>query len=656
VVFLPGCGGNDDAVPSGGLQPDIEITPTAAYRERQAEYLAYCDERNGPGQGGIYGQVCPAYTGSGSYDEEEILRRLDGINVRYGSVNFHLNAILRILYLDRRTPSLPDDLREAMEETVLGFMYWIDEPGPEELVWWSENHQILYHTAELLAGQLFPDTVFSNSGMTGTEHVDKALGLLRPWLEFRGRFGFSEWHSNVYFNEDMPGLINLVDFAEDGGVAARAAILLDIMAFDMACNYFKGLYATTHGRTYPSKLLDGLKDSTHAAAWIMLGLGAPDSLEALSPHHFTGAFLSTSDRYFPPAMLEEIARDAETELEHRQRDSITLEEGPSLGYGFESFQEVMFWWGLTGYVAPQTVIRSFDMVDAYNLWEGGEPWNQLGILKPLVGSPVLEDVALALEPLTRGVVLEAVSTYTYRTPSYQLSGAQDYKPGSWTGQVHAWQATLDGDAYVFTTYPGGLEGDYMGGEWTGGFVPRATLHRNVGVIQYRRPEIPLLDQILFVDYSHAFFPRDRFDEVVESGNWVMGRKGDAYVALFSQHETEWAVEDRYELIARAKENVWIVELGDAGEYESFSRFVSEIESAPVALGESVEYGSPSQGLIRVGWTGPMTVEGVEVDLGPYERWDNRYCRQPLGTTVTALEFRGERLELDFEKPERRLLK
>jgi len=428
------------------------------------------------------------------------------------------------------------------------------------------------------------------------------------------------------------------------------------MAFDMACNYYKGRFATTHGRTYPDRLIrEELEDSTLEPAWILLGLGAPESLEEFSPHHFTAAFLATSDRYAPPPVLEAVARDAEAELEHRQRDSIDFEEGPAYGIGYESFRDVMFWWGLTGYVAPPIVMRSFDMIDAYNLWEGGEPWDQLGLLKPLVGSPLLEAVSRAFEPMTRGVTLEAVNTYTYRTPHYQLSAAQDYKPGSWTGQVHVWKATLDPEAYVFTTYPGGLAGDYMGGAWTGGFVPRATLHRNVGIIQYRRPEIPLLDAILFEDYSHAFFPRDRFDEVAERGHWVMGRKGDAYVALYSEHETTWSGENRFELIARARDNVWIVELGDAGAYGSFAGFVAAVEAASVRVGDDVAYDSPGQGAIRVGWTGPMTVEGVPVDLGPYDRWDNRYCRQPFGSAVASLQLGGERLELDFDTPRRRVL-
>ena len=42
---------------------------------------------------------------------------------------------------------------------------------------------------------------------------------------------------------------------------------------------------------------------------------------------------------------------------------------------------------------------------SYLLWEGDEPWDQLGILRPLVGRPLLEDVSRAFEPMTRGVTL-----------------------------------------------------------------------------------------------------------------------------------------------------------------------------------------------------------------------------------------------------------
>jgi hypothetical protein len=383
----------------------------------------------------------------------------------------------------------------------------------------------------------------------------------------------------------------------------------------------------------------------------MLGLGSPESTG-----NFSGAFLGTSERYAIPPVLERIAGHAADRFEHRQRDSINLEEGPAYGIGYTDLADVMFWWGLEGYVAPRVITGSFDIVETYDMW-GGFFWGGLPFLRIFVGSPLLERFAQAFEDMTRGVLLETVNTYTYRSPYYQLSGAQDFKPGMWAAQVHVWQATLDRYAYVFTTYPGGFEDDYMAGPWTGGFLPRATLYRNVGIVQYQRPSgLPdFVDELLLTDYSHAFFPRNVFDEVVQTGNWTLGRKGDAYVALYSQAPTSWSTANDYELIADARENVWMVELGDREESGTFTQFVADIRGAPVSIADRITYDSPSRGRIEVGWEGPMTVAGEPVDLGPYERWDNIYCTQAFGESVTTITHEETRLELDFQNGRRRYL-
>ena len=51
--------------------------------------------------------------------------------------------------------------------------------------------------------------------------------------------------------------------------------------------------------------------------------------------------------------------------------------------------------------------------------------------------------------------MKEVNTYTYRTPDYMLSTAQDYRKSFGGDQHHIWQATLDDEAVCFTTHPGG---------------------------------------------------------------------------------------------------------------------------------------------------------------------------------------------------------
>ena len=651
---------DDDDDDDDDTDPGDPIEPSAGFLDRQAEYLQQCFDNNGPdSSAGIHGQVCRVFLGASTYNTIRIDTSVNKITNREDCSDFDLTSIIRMLYLNLTTNALPADIHQQLEDLVLGFKYWMDETGPDSMCWWSENHQILFHTAELLAGQLYPDAIFSNSGMTGQEHIEHAIPLLEKWLDFRGKIGFVEWHSNVYFNEDMPPLINLVDFSEDQEIATKAAMLMDIIAFDFANNYFKEIYATTHGRTYESKRLVNFSDSTSDAAWVLLGLG-----DYYSFGNFSAAALSTSSKYWPPPILEQIAQDALDNHLHMERNSIDVAQGPEYGLGYESYEDVTFWWGAGGYAVPEIITGSFAMVEDYDMW-GGFLWSDIAFLRFLVGSPLLETVTGWVEEISRGPALEAINTYTYRTPNYQLSGAQNFKPGFWGAQAHIWQATLDKDAYVFTSYPGGMAGDYAAGAWMGGWFPRGTFIENVGILQYERRSIPILDSLLFVEYTHAYFPQWAFDEIREpDSHWTFGKKGESYVALYSKNPVYWSDDttitydgrspSEYELIADGKTNVWIVELGSLDDDGSFDNFVSSVLAAAItADSQGVTYESPSMGQIDAPYAGQVTVDGSPYDTGPYERFDNGYCRQIFGDTTTVIEFDSARLKLEFHKPMRR---
>ena len=639
--------------------PPIEASPE--FLARQAAYLQTCSEENGHEGGHFYSQVCRVLLGETTYAQGGINGALAKVNDRLDTADFKVAALVRLLYLDRRaeTPPLPASIRDDVTSALLDFRYWLTEPGDDQMCFWTENHQILFHSGELLAGQLFPDEVFSNSGMTGAEHVAHALPLLDRWLDLRGQLGFSEWHSNVYFNEDMPALVNLADFAEDEAIRTKAAMVLDLLAMDLLANMYKGRLATTHGRTYESKFINGLNDSTNDAAWLMTGLSTPGSNS-----NFTATFLATSHGYVAPPILERLAAAAADTFEHKQRDSLDVAEGPDYGVGYESTADVVVWAGMAGLAAPPVIDGMTDMLDAHDLWEGflfgaiPEPYK--GMLKDLAGTEGLKEVAVELEVVSRGIALEAVDTYTWRTPHYQLSGAQDHKAGFFGAQTQTWLGTLDHEAYVFTSYPGSFDeaglGLTFGGQWIGGLMPRATFHENVGVIQYVSVEVPLVGQYLASDYLHAFFPKAGFDELHEAPPWTFGRKGDGYVALASQHPTHWSEDNDYELITDVADNIWVVEMGSADEHGDFEAFVAAVTAAELAFEDGqTTYDSPSVGEVVVGWEGPMMVAGEAADLGPFARWDNPFAYTERGSMLTVFEDpeTGARLELDFEAAERR---
>lgn len=69
----------------------------------------------------------------------------------FDCADFRMLSILRILHA--HTDSLSKELENKIINTVLSFKYWIDEPGEDSMCYWSENHQIKFHTCEYLAEQ-----------------------------------------------------------------------------------------------------------------------------------------------------------------------------------------------------------------------------------------------------------------------------------------------------------------------------------------------------------------------------------------------------------------------------------------------------------------------------------------------------------------------
>jgi len=136
---------------------------------------------------------------------------LEYIRNEYDCADFRLVNLIRILY--EAGDRMPDSYRKQTQEVLFDFRYWWDEPGENSMCYWSENHQILFASAEYLIGQKYPDRVFSNSGLTGSQHVEKARKRILDWLEMRWNYGFTEFYSGTYYVEDIAALINLIDFA-----------------------------------------------------------------------------------------------------------------------------------------------------------------------------------------------------------------------------------------------------------------------------------------------------------------------------------------------------------------------------------------------------------------------------------------------------------
>lgn len=614
-------------------------TPQGTYEERRQAYLEYASAHSGGGRTGFFSQIARLELQE-DVDEQPIREAIDYVYTNLDCNDFTMGGLLRILYRFHDSPHISRELIADIEKSVLWFRYWWDEPGGDRRCYWTENHQIIFHSDELLAGQLFPETVFDNDGNTGQYHIDHALHYIRRWLDFRVRFGFSEWLSNNYFEEDLLALVNLYDFAEQKDVREKSKLLIDMLMFEMAVHSYKGVMGCTHGRTYPRLIKGARKEDASNTLKLMFGMGMFNS-----PNMLGTIPLVTSGYRCPPA-IEAIASDLEQPRLFKERHSLNIDDAHRYGLSYDSLDDGHLYWSIQDYVHPAII----GLAERLHWTYGIRLHEDYQTLYTRLYQWQIEEHGKIVDAEMECHAMTEVHIQTYRTQHYMLSAAQDYRAGKPGYQQHPWQATLGIDAVVFTNQPGSDDEKARPNFWAGnGILPRVAQHENVLVCMYHlSPNDPF-------PYSHAYFPQDAFDEVVEQNNWIFARKDDGYIAVYTQHAYQWLA-DRYddehpiiEIRAEAPDNIWLVEMGDKSQWETFQQFVEAIANTSVVTeGLSVQYESPTIGQVEFAWDASFKVAGETVELHNYPRFDNPYCQTEFDSQVYQIQFDNLSHTLDFE--------
>lgn len=286
------------------------------YAERRQEALTAAI----PHTNSIYSEIAKMALGQwSSLNLKRWTETIDHCNQRADCSDFYLIGMLGALLRFGDDPNFPAELKAAIEECALQFKYWMDEPGDDAMCYWSENHQILFHACEVLAGQLYSEKTFTNVQQTGEWHQQKGEQLAVAWLQKRASGGFREWDSNTYFEHDVLALSHLADLAADDTVAEMSAIVLDKLFFTMAVNSFRGIFGSTHGRTYSPFIKGGRLEPTSGIAHLLWGVGGNNS------HILGSVSLACAESYELPPAIYEIGATPVEEMWNKERHAGTLE-------------------------------------------------------------------------------------------------------------------------------------------------------------------------------------------------------------------------------------------------------------------------------------------------------------------------------------------
>ena len=225
-------------------------------------------------------------------------RPLRFMEERWDCADFGLMGLLWIWA--RYRDGLPAPLQARLRDALLGFRYWMDEPGNDVMWFWSENHVLCFQVGQYLAGQFFPDEVFPNSGQDGRTRQAQARARLNKWFAAVERHGLVEWNSAAYYPINHRGLLTLFALTDDAEMRDAARRALDRISTMVALHQIGGVPAGSQGRAYEKELLAGPMTELGAVAAILFG--------GLHVPGWDGAavLLALSD-YLPPDGLDRFA-------------------------------------------------------------------------------------------------------------------------------------------------------------------------------------------------------------------------------------------------------------------------------------------------------------------------------------------------------------
>lgn len=199
---------------------------------------------------------------------------LGKVNERVDCSDFSLASLLRIY----KTLPLADEYKEKIKAACLAFRYWMNEDGADAMCFWSENHSLLFHACQMLAGELWPDETFKRSAKPGLEMYTIGKRRTLEWLDAVEKEGFEEFCANGYMAVTIFALQLVYDFAE-ATLSKRAGKLIDQILEENARQCFKGVQFSPMGRVYRKvlhpfrgdlqALLYALNDEAayHACTW-----------------------------------------------------------------------------------------------------------------------------------------------------------------------------------------------------------------------------------------------------------------------------------------------------------------------------------------------------------------------------------------------------
>ena len=568
----------------------------------------------------------------------------------------------------------------------------------DSMCYWSENHQILFAVNEYLAGQEWPNEVFSD-GNDGKWHKEFAAERINYWMEQRYYYGFTEYYSNNYYIENIAPMSNFIQFASDSEMVSKMKIVMDVIWYDIASQSYK--YTTNDGKVrygfmsasgrnyFDNKASDDTGNSNRLRYFIDLVMDNGEEYKDFT-RNFYICFkrMYESGCYEVPQVIKEIFNDTTPIQEIKSSSGLTLQELSDLGLVGMDTNQIMMQTNMEAFTNPEVINNSIDFMNKYKLFNN-EFLNDFKMVNlwPLTAFNLLDEVSNIAKPSTNGKAIQRSNVYTYQTPYYSMSTNQAHFAGDYADQHNVNVTNISNNLSIFTAQPARVSTRSQ--YWVGyGRLPYSVQSANVNVTIYDVPTKKGFLEPHIVEYTHAYFPVGLFDEVnldyMDKG-YVFGRVDNTYVMLGAKSseaatfrfKNEYASEKdietdiskiksnvakminesgdlRYDLILEGGHNhAWVTEVSSVEEDGSFNEFISRILSNDYSFdGKVVKYASNNKNY-DVKYNEYFKLNNQDVDM-TYNRFESVYSNTERMADVIVISFNGYSVELNYKENERKI--
>jgi hypothetical protein len=617
--------GNDvDTTTIAGNQSDIISRVNTTFAERIANHnlMALYGYIQTPGSS-VYVQIVKAHAGIMPLDASVLEQLMARIGDGDDTSDFAIAPLIRLWFLTSRTNGSAADAYDALFRPVLQserYWYTTDPNTTNDDIMNSENHMILWMSSGwLLHERLLGSTPPPTNTNTTTAYTIRDPTLrqrLVHFLQLKVKYGFYEFLSITYLPFTMGGLLNLVDFCKDSEIRSLADAAVRRLVSDYL--WFvndQGIHYSVAGRDYAERFVDvPYSQPMDAILYLLTGLG--QFIPQRSFGHST--FLSTSTINFTAQVA---AWQASVDTTYRYGH--TLSESFAINAKLEKYDRIVFQFSQGAYAHPLTYVDTVDFLNHFGPIKFKNHLVLDGSFLPVPSSslrklpPILSAL---LERLNVGSVASGNSIRLYRNGSSMLSSVHNFWPGAIGAQAFPWMAVA-GDVPVWT------QSGLITEQWTdrdstigNTHLPFVAQQANAALVIYQ-PAQPMAE---WADVA-LYWPVNRFDQVTvvsarvrtrtnsifvgsllfgalkwifarhnsrniegddntllsdTEPSWILGRKGDAYVAIYrpcgNAQTLGW-----YACPGVAGRQLWAVVVGNAATHGSWEAFGSVIAAASI---------------------------------------------------------------------------